>query len=181
LWQNTYLSKQKQPNVLNIRKATIKDLPSITEIYNDAILNTNSTFDTEVKTIEDRTHWFKNRDDNFPIIVAEQLGNIIGYAALNKWSERQAYDVTAEISVYIHPEHRKQGTGKKLIEMLLAIGEETQLKTILARITEGNDHSIYLHEHNGFKMVGVLRQVGKKFGKLLDVTMMQKVYEDKVV
>lgn len=167
--------------MLNIRKATINDLSSITEIYNDAILNTNATFDTEIKTNEDRLQWFNSRDKNFPVIVAEQSGKIVGYAALNKWSERKAYDVTAEISVYIHPAHRKQGIGKQLIEMLVAIGEETDLKTIIARITEGNDHSIYLHERKGFKMVGVLRQVGKKFGKLLDVTVMQKVYEDKRV
>lgn len=167
--------------MLNIRKATTIDLASITEIYNDAILNTNSTFDTEVKTIENRTQWFKERDENFPIIVAERSGKVIGYAALNKWSERKAYDVTAEISVYIHPEHRKQGIGKQLIEMIVAIGEQTNLKTIIARITEGNDHSIYLHERNGFKMVGTLRQVGKKFGKLLDVAVMQKVYENKTI
>ncbi|MBL7891603.1 MAG: N-acetyltransferase [Bacteroidia bacterium] len=167
--------------MLNIRKATTIDLASITEIYNDAILNTNSTFDTEVKTIENRTQWFKERDENFPIIVAERSGKVIGYAALNKWSERKAYDVTAEISVYIHPEHRKQGIGKQLIEMIVAIGEQTNLKTIIARITEGNDHSVYLHERNGFKMVGTLRQVGKKFGKLLDVAVMQKVYENKTI
>lgn len=166
--------------MLNIRKATINDLASITEIYNDAVLNSNSTFDTEIKTIENRKNWFNDRDENFPIIVAEKSGAIVGYAALNKWSERKAYDVTAEISVYIHPNHRKQGIGKKLIEMLIAIGEQTKLVTILARITEGNDHSIYLHDKHGFKMLGVMRKVGEKFGKLLDVTMMQKVYESKI-
>lgn len=165
--------------MLTIRKATVADLPSITEIYNEAILNTTSTFDTEVKTLDDRKVWFTNRDENFPVIVAEREKQIVGYAALNKWSERKAYDVTAEISVYIHPDSRKQGIGKQLIEVLVAIGEQTQLQTILARITEGNDHSIYLHERNGFKTVGVLRRVGKKFGKLLDVTVMQKVFERK--
>lgn len=150
-------------------------------IYNDAIANTTSTFDTEPKTTEDRLNWFNNRDENFPIIVAEKSKVVVGYAALNKWSERKAYDVTAEISVYINPENRKQGIGKKLIEMIVAIGEQTNLKTIIARITEGNDHSIYLHERIGFKMVGTLSQVGKKFGMLLDVTLMQKVYEDKKV
>jgi L-amino acid N-acyltransferase YncA len=166
--------------MLQIRKALASDIPAITEIYNEAILNGTSTFDTDPKTIEERTQWFYNRDENFPIIVAEKAGQIVGYAALNKWSDRKAYDVTAEISVYVNPNNRKQGIGKKLIEVLVAIGEQTKLKTIIARITEGNDHSIYLHERNGFKVVGTLRQVGKKFGKLLDVEVMQKVYEEKV-
>ena len=165
--------------MLNIRKASLNDLESITAIYNEAVLNGTATFDTELKSIEDRTKWFSERDDNFPIIVAEKFGKVVGYAALNKWSERKAYDVTGEISVYVLPEFRKQGIGKRLVEMIAAIGEQTNLKTIIARITEGNDHSIYLHEQIGFKTVGTLRQVGKKFGKLLDVTVMQKVYENK--
>jgi len=158
------------------RLATIKDLESIRAIYNEAVLFTTATFDTEVKDLEDRTLWFKNRDENFPVILAEYKGEIAGYAALNKWSERKAYDITAEISVYVHSTFRGKGIGKLLVESIVAIGSQTQLKTIIARITEGNDHSIYLHERNGFQLVGTLKQVGKKFGKLLDVTIMQKVY-----
>lgn len=165
--------------MLHIRKAEPSDIPAIAEIYNEAILNSTATFDTDTKSIEERTLWFNNRDENFPILVAEKGGNIVAYAALNKWSDRKAYDITAEISVYVNPNFQKQGIGKRLIEMIVTIGAQTNLKTILARITEGNDQSVYLHERNGFKVVGVMRQVGKKFGNLLDVTMMQKVYEDK--
>jgi len=160
------------------RPATLNDLESIRDIYNEAVLFTTATFDTEIKDLEDRTLWFKNRDENFPIILAEYKGEIAGYAALNKWSERKAYDITAEISVYVHSTFRGKGIGKLLVESIVAIGGQTQLKTIIARITEGNDHSIYLHERNGFQLVGTLKQVGKKFGKLLDVTIMQKVYEN---
>ena len=165
--------------MISTRQATIKDLPFITEIYNEAILNTTATFDTEIKTIEDRTQWFNNRDENFPIIVAEQNGKIAGYAALNKWSERKAYDITAEISIYVHSTFRGKGIGKLLVQSIVAIGGQTKLHSLIARISEGNQHSIYLHEVNGFSHVGVFKEVGKKFGKLLDVTIMQKVYSAK--
>jgi L-amino acid N-acyltransferase YncA len=159
------------------RLATEDDLGSIMDIYNEAILFTTATFDTEIKDLKDRLRWFRNRDENFPVIVALYQGKIAGYAALNKWSDRKAYDITAEISVYVHSLYRGKGIGKLLIQTIIAIGEQTRLKTIIARITEGNDHSIYLHERNGFQLIGTLRKVGQKFGKLLDVTMMQKVYE----
>jgi L-amino acid N-acyltransferase YncA len=163
--------------MISIRQATLSDISSITDIYNEAILQTAATFDTEPKDVTDRIKWFGDRDENFPIMVAEYKEKIAGYAALNKWSERKAYDITAEISVYVHSFYRGNGIGKALVRSIVAIGEETKLKTLIARITEGNDHSIYLHEQVGFKMVGTLRQVGQKFGKLLDVTIMQKVYQ----
>lgn len=161
--------------MLSIRKAVSEDVPTIMEIYNEAILNTTSTFDTEIKTLENRMEWFQNRDDNFPVFVAQKGGVIVGYAALNKWSERKAYDVTAEISLYILPEFRNTGIGKQLLEVILAEAENTELVSILARITEGNEHSIYLHTKNGFKVVGVMKSVGVKFDRLLDVTMLQKL------
>jgi phosphinothricin acetyltransferase len=161
--------------MLSIRKAIKEDVPAIMEIYNEAIVNTTATFDTEPKSLHDRMDWFANRDENFPIFVAQKGGLIVGYAALNKWSERKAYDVTAEISLYILPDFRHSGIGKQLLEVILAEAQHTELVSILARITEGNEHSIYLHNKNGFKLVGVMKSVGVKFDKLLDVTMLQKL------
>lgn len=163
--------------MISTRLATTNDLDAIREIYNEAILDTTATFDTEIKSAADRLQWFTNRDENFPIIVAEQNGIIAGYAALNKWSERKAYDITAEISIYVHSQFRGKGIGKTLVQSIVAIGEQTKLQTLIARITEGNGQSIYLHKLNGFEHVGVLKRVGEKFGKQLDVTIMQKVYD----
>jgi len=160
--------------MISTRQATTQDIPEITDIYNEAILHTTATFDTGTKDIQERTTWFNDRDENFPVIVAEYHGKTAGYAALNKWSPKKAYDITAEISVYVQSNYRGKGIGKLLVQSIVAIGEQTKLKTIIARITEGNDHSIYLHERTGFKMVGTLKQVGLKFGKYLDVTIMQK-------
>ena len=166
----------KNKVMIHIRKAQLSDLTSILEIYNDAIINTTATFDTEVKDIENRKNWFSDRDENFPIIVAEKNLFVVGYAALNKWSERKAYNITAEISMYVHPDFRGQGIGKRLIQTIVAIAKEaTNLNSLIARITEGNEQSIYLHKQQNFEVIGVMKQAGNKFNKLHDVTLMQKM------
>jgi len=81
--------------MIEIRSATADDIPFITEVYNDAIINTTATFDTEVKSIEDRMLWFKNHDGNHPIIVAENDGVLSVWASLTAWSDRCAYNGTA--------------------------------------------------------------------------------------
>jgi phosphinothricin acetyltransferase len=162
--------------MIQIRKALETDVQRILEIYNEAILNTTATFDTEPKDLENRLSWFRNRDKNFPVIVAEINKEVVGFASLSKWSDKTAYDITAEISLYIHADHRSRGIGKMLIKQIVAMGQDTDLHTIIARITEGNEQSIHLHKMEGFEMVGVLKEVGRKFNRLLDVTIMQKVY-----
>ena len=163
--------------MLNIRPATEQDLTAITQIYNDAIANTTATFDTEPKTVEERLQWFNNHDQLHPVIVAEINNSVIGWATLSKWSDRCAYDSTAEVSVYVHHDHRDKGVGKRLLEVLTLEGEKSGLHTLISRITQGNEKSIYLHERLGFENVGVLKEVGKKFGNYLDVHILQKVFK----
>lgn len=162
--------------MITIRPATEKDVPRITEIYNDAILHTTATFDTEVKSLEDRVDWFRAHTDIHPVLVAEKENVVIGYACLSKWSDRSAYDTTAETSLYVHKDFRKQGIGKQLLEMLVLDGGSLGLHTLIARITSGNEQSVYLHERLGFEVVGTLKEVGKKFGDYHDVHVLQKVY-----
>jgi L-amino acid N-acyltransferase len=162
--------------MLMIRPATEKDVPAITEIYNDAILNSVATFDTELKTVEDRLQWLNNHDTMHPVIVAESDGKVLGWASLSRWSERAAYDTTAEASLYVHKDYRNQGVGKRLLEMLTLEGKTVGLHSLIARITEGNEKSFYLVELFGFEDVGTLKEIGKKFGNYLDVRIMQKIY-----
>lgn len=164
--------------MLQIRPATINDVIAITHIYNDAIENTTATFDTETKTIADRIEWFTQHDDLHPVIVAIINEHVVGWASLSKWSDRCAYDSTVEESVYIHKDFRGQGIGKWLLEIITLEGEKIGVHTIIARITEGNASSIHIHELMGYEHIGVMKQVGKKFGKMLDVFMMQKLFGD---
>jgi L-amino acid N-acyltransferase YncA len=163
--------------MLTIRKATLEDLVAITEIYNEAILQTVATFDTEPKTIEEQTTWFVNHDSKHLILVAEQDGLVAGWASLSKWSDRCAYSDTAEISLYVKKEHHRKGIGRKLLKQIVKEGQKNGLHTLIARITEGNEPSVNLFKHERFELVGVMKEVGRKFGKLLDVYLMQRIFE----
>lgn len=171
------MAKDCQPltTMLTIRQATNKDVERITDIYNEAILNTTATFDTEIKTIEERMNWFLQHDAKHPVIVAENERGVVGYASLSPWSDRCAYDGTAEVSVYVDRHFRGSGTGKKLLEVLTLEGEKCGLHNLLSRITEGNLSSIHIHELMGYFHIGVIKEAGRKFDKFLDVHMMQKL------
>lgn len=162
--------------MIKIRPAEERDVAFITEIYNEAIRNSTATFDTGEKSLEDRLHWFRSHDEKHPVIVAEKGGVVAGWASLSRWSDRCAYDSTAETSLYVHVDFRKQGIGKQLMEVLVLQGRNLGLHTLIARITHGNEQSIYLHERLGFRLVGTLKEVGVKFGSYQDVHMLQLVF-----
>lgn len=161
---------------MNIRKAILSDAQAIADIYNEAIQNTTATFDTELKSVANREEWLNQHSDKYPVIVAESEGNVIGFASMTRWSDRAAYDDTAEISIYITPSYHNKGIGKQLMQAIIEAGKQGGLHCILSRITQGNEKSIYLHQHFGFRTVGVMQEVGKKFGNILDVTLMQLLY-----
>jgi len=162
--------------MLTIRDATIDDLQAITDIYNEAILKTVATFDTEPKDYDEQRKWFAEHGSKNPLVVAVQDGEIVGWASLSKWSDRCAYSDAAEVSLYVESAHQGKGIGRKLLENILVKGQKAGLHTVLARITEGNEISVHLHEALGFKHIGVMKEVGKKFDRLLDVHLMQKIF-----
>jgi len=161
---------------LKIRYATIKDLDKITKIYNEAILKTVATFDTQIKSLKEQKIWFKNHGPKNPILVAELDRLVIGWASLSQWSDRCAYSDTAEISLYVKEKYQNRGVGKKLMGTVIKEGKKVGLHAVIARITEGNQVSINLHKSAGFKHIGVMKEVGIKFGKRLDVYLMEKIY-----
>ena len=118
---------------IRIRKVQETDLPAITDIYNDAIRHTTATFDTEQKTLDNRKQWLEQHSQKYPVVVAALNEKVIGWASLSKWSERAAYDDTAEISVYIHPDFRGKGIGRQLMQQVLHDGKKGGLHTVLSR------------------------------------------------
>jgi L-amino acid N-acyltransferase len=162
--------------MLEIRLAKKIDLPAITDIYNSAILKTTATFDTIEKTMAEQENWFSKHNEQHPIFVANINGKVVGWASLSAWSDRCAYSETAEVSFYVDENYRGQGIGKKLLEKLDLVAPKIGLHTLVSRIAGESEISIHLHKLYGFELVGTMKQVGRKFGKLLDVHLMQKIY-----
>ena len=158
-----------------IRAATETDLPGITEIYNHAVLNTVSTFDLETKTLEDRRVWFRRHEGRLPVLVAVDEETIVGWASLSELSEKKAYRISAEISLYVRPGWDGRGIGTGLTEAVLHAGPEMGIHAVVARIAGGNEASLHILEKFGFRHVGVLKEVGSKFDRLLDVHLLQKL------
>lgn len=160
---------------LVIRPAVADDVPAITDIYNEAIRMTTATFDLEPKSIADRRAWLANRDPRYPVLVGDVDGIVAGYAALTCWSERAGYDDTAETALYVHADHRGRGIGRRLKGAIIAEAKRLDFHTLVVRVTADSEASIHLNEAFGFVLVGTLREAGRKFGRRLDVHIMQKM------
>ena len=158
-----------------IRLAERKDIAEIMEIYNDAVLNTTATFDIEPRTLEQQEEWFEEHNGINPVIVSELDGAVAGWASLSKWNERPAYANTVENSIYVKNDFRRQGIGRELLRELIKLAIEIGHHSIIARIAEGNDTSISMHQEAGFEVIGVMKEAGLKFGRYIDVTLMQKM------
>jgi phosphinothricin acetyltransferase len=165
------------PRQLTIRPAAPGDVPAITAIYNEAILTTTATFDTEPKSVEERAAWLASHDARHPVLVAIVDHRVVGWACLTRWSDRPAYDATAETSFYVESASRGRGIGRALKEAIITEARRLGFHTLIARVAEGSDASRHLNERCGFTYVGTLRQVGRKFGRWLDVDVMQLLLE----
>jgi phosphinothricin acetyltransferase len=164
--------------VVLIRDAVSRDLESITGIYNEAVLTTAATFDTSPKTMEDRREWFEGHGEKHPVLVAVVSDAVVGWGSLSAWSDRRAYEDSVEISAYVKEGFRGRGIGRRLTAALLDEGKKRGLRTVIAQIESSNAASIHLLESSGFENIGTLRQVGRKFGRLLDVCILQMVFDD---
>ncbi|MCE5203413.1 MAG: N-acetyltransferase family protein [Coriobacteriales bacterium] len=154
---------------MHIRPATAADSAAIAAIYNDAITSSTATFDTEPKTPEDRAAWLTEHRERHPVLVAEKDGRVVGWGACSTWSDRCAYDATVELSVYVDPDEHRHGVGRTLSRELIGLAPALGIHSIIGRICTENTASLALAETLGFSLVGVMHEVGRKFGRWLDV------------
>ena len=158
---------------MNIVNATMKDLHEIVNIYNWAIENTFATFDTEKKTVESQMSWFNKHDKKHPIFVAKNDEKVIAWGSISEWSDRCAYSGTGEVSFYVDSSLHGQGIGQKILIKLIETGKEKGFRTLISRIAGKSDVSIHLHKKLGFSNIGTMKEVGEKFGEIIDVHLMQ--------
>lgn len=158
-----------------IRNALIKDIDDINEIYNYEVLNGVATFDTDEKTHEEREEWLGHHNEKYPCIVAEKEGKVLAWGSLTQYSTRKAYDGTCEISIYVHQNARGMGLGKEIMIELLDRAKNNGIHVILSRVAGENEASKYLHINFDFELVGILKEVGYKFNRYIDVNFYQKL------
>jgi len=160
---------------MKVRSATRADIPTILEIYNDAVLTTTATYDYEPRTLEHRVQWFEDHQKTgFPVFVAEdENGRVVGWSALNKYHDRMGFRFTTENSVYVAADARGRGVGALLLKPLIDSAKALGLRAIIAVIDAENRASIRLHAKFGFVEVGRFSKVGFKFGRWLDLAYME--------
>jgi phosphinothricin acetyltransferase len=158
---------------LLIRHATEADASAIRDIYNFEVEHETATFDLVPRTLPDQLAWQNARQGAFGVFVAERDGEVVGFGALSPYKERAAYSTSVEDSVYVRRDLGRQGIGRALLAQLLDTAQNGGFHAVIARITTLSESSIALHESMGFAMVGVEREIGRKFNKWLDVAIMQ--------
>jgi L-amino acid N-acyltransferase len=158
-----------------IRDATEADLPDILAITNEAIVNTTAVWTLAPATLEARFGWLKERQGRgFPVLVAEVDGAVAGFASYGDYRPWDGYLHTVEHSVYVHPRAQGHGIGRALLQTLIERAEGQGKHVMIAGIEAGNAGSIALHRKAGFQQAGVLHEVGRKFGRWLDLLFMEK-------
>ncbi len=156
-----------------LRPATAADAAATAAIYNAEVLGSRVTFDLVTRSVEEQAVWLDARSGALEVVVAEVDGEVAGYASLSPYRERPAYRTTVEDSVYVHAEHRGSGVGRALLAEIVDVARERGFHSVIARIVADHTASIRLHAAVGFQHVGVEREVGRKFGRWLDVAVMQ--------
>jgi len=162
---------------LRIRGASLDDAPAICRIYNQGIRDRIATLETEERTPEERAHWLTARDARHPALVAERDGDVVGWASLNVFNPRRAYEHVADISIYIEREWRGRGVGRQLLEALIARATELGYHKLVLAAFPFNEAGMRAYGRAGFREVGIYREQGRLDGRWVDTIVMEKILE----
>ncbi|MGB8858374.1 MAG: N-acetyltransferase family protein [Ilumatobacteraceae bacterium] len=164
---------------ITLRLATPADAEQIRAIYNYEVMHTVATFDLVPRTLADQQEWLATRSGAFATVVAvdpgDPGGDIVGFGALSPYKERAAYRTSVENSVYVRRDRHGHGIGRVLLEELLSTAELSGFHAVFARINASGAASIALHRRCGFELVGIEREVGRKFSRWHDVALMERL------
>lgn len=161
-----------------VRDITDADCPAIARIYNHYVANTIVTFEEQPVPPEEMAVRVREvRDAGLPWLVAELDGEVAGYACASRWKGRCAYRFSAEITVYIHPDHSGKGLGSMLYGELFPILRSNGTHVVIGGIALPNEASVALHEKFGMEKVGHFREVGYKLGRWVDVGYWQRTIQ----
>jgi phosphinothricin acetyltransferase len=164
---------------VRIRLAERRDAAGIRTIHNHYVTESTTMFDLVARTLDEQVQWIDDHSGGHPAVVAVHDGEgaerIVAFGSLSPFRARPAYATTVEDSVYVDPDYQLRGVGRAVLAELLRLAELHGFHSVIARITGDNDASIALHAALGFELVGTEREVGRKFGRWLDVVEMQRL------
>jgi phosphinothricin acetyltransferase len=160
---------------MSVRLAGVADAAAIRDIYNREVTGSTNTFDMVPRSLEDQLEWLRAHDGAHPAVVSVSGETVNGFGSISPFKERPAYATTVENSVFVHDEHRGRGVGKLILNELIRLATSHGFHAMVARIVGGNEASINVHKACGFELVGVEREIGRKFGRWLDVVEMQRL------
>ena len=160
---------------LHLAKLKESDFVVVKEIYDYYIATTTATFHTEPVTIEELQSVILTEHPRYKSYLIYSEGEVCGYCYLSQYKKRQAYDRTAEISIYLRNDFTGKGIGAHVLQQLETIAVEQSIHVLIAIISEENQSSVKLFERLGYEKCAHFRQVGEKFGRLLDIVAYQKM------
>ena len=160
---------------MQIRDAIEGDLPGLLAIYNDVIATSTAVYAYVPVNLEDRKQWWRARvAQGYPVLVAADDSGVLGFSTFGDFRPWPGYRFTVEHSVHVRADRRGQGVGKGLVEALFPRAETLGKHVMIAGIDAANAASIRFHERLGFEKAGLLREVGHKFDRWLDLVFLQR-------
>jgi len=160
---------------MDIRLARPGDAEAMRTIYNAEVTGSTVTFDIEPRSLAQQLAWIERHQGVHPAVVAVDRGIVTGFGSLSPFRDRAAYATTVEDSVYVADGRRGEGVGRLLLDELVDLATRQGFHTVIARTSGDNEPSIALHRASGFVHVGVEREVGRKFGRWIDVAILQRM------
>jgi phosphinothricin acetyltransferase len=164
---------------MEFRFAVDADIPAITCIYNQGIEDRLATLETETRTVEERLRWLHSHDDRHPVFVAEEAGQVAGWASLNVFNPRAAYRHVADFSVYVERGWRGRGVGRFLLGKLIEEARRIGFHKLVLSAFPFNEAGMALYNKMGFRTVGTYKEQGQLDGRWVDTVIMELLLQVK--
>jgi len=163
-------------NPMTVRPACADDVPAMAAIYNDVIATSTAIYSTQPSSLPERLDWFRARTGaGFPVLAAVQGAELVGYASFAEFRGAwPGYLHSTEHSVYVRADHRQRGVGSALVQALFPLAAALDKHVMIGGIDAANEGSLRMHERLGFQRVAHFREVGRKFGRWLDLVFVQR-------